>query len=63
MYDQARGPGARPAYTASRPYNPPRQPVFLRNASRPNNPQQATSRQTAAPGENGLIGDVGYDNQ
>jgi pilus assembly protein CpaC len=63
MYDQARGPGARSAYTASRPYNPPRQPVFLRNASRPNNPQPAVSRQPAAPGENGLIGPIGYDNQ
>lgn len=63
MYDQARGPGARPTYTASRPYNPPRQPVFLRNASRPNNPQPAVIRQPATPGENGLIGPIGYDNQ
>jgi pilus assembly protein CpaC len=62
-FDQARGPAVRSNFTASRPYNPPRQPVFLRNASRPNNPPQANTRQPVVPGENGLIGDVGYDNQ
>jgi hypothetical protein len=60
LYDRAAIPAARPNYTASRPYNPPRQPVFLRNASRPNNPQPAATQPAT---ENGLIGPVGYDNQ
>ncbi len=37
---------SRPQYTAPRPYSPPRQPVFVRNASRPNNPHAS---EPAAP--------------
>jgi pilus assembly protein CpaC len=57
----ARAPmaGGQPIYTATRPHNPPRQPVFLRNPSTPQNRQPATTR----PAANGLIGPVGYDNQ
>jgi pilus assembly protein CpaC len=44
-------------------YTPPRQPVYLRNASRPQNPQPAPVQPAPAPGENGLIGPVGYDLQ
>jgi pilus assembly protein CpaC len=59
-YDRAAVNAVRPNYTASRPYHPPRHPVFLRNASRPHNPQPPTAQPV---GENGLIGPVGYDNQ
>jgi pilus assembly protein CpaC len=51
------------AHTASRPHNPPRQPVFLRNPYRPHNPPPAAAPQATAPSENGLIGPIGYDNQ
>jgi pilus assembly protein CpaC len=52
-----------PAYTAPRSYSPAHQPVFVRNASRPNNPQPQHS-QTAPPArDNSLIGPVGYDVQ
>jgi pilus assembly protein CpaC len=54
--DQAPGP----QYTAPRPYSPPRQPVFTRNTSSPNNPQ-ATMAPAAEADESGLIGPVGYD--
>jgi hypothetical protein len=47
-------PGALPHYA------PQRQPVFMRNASRPNNRQ---GQQPGATRENGLIGPVGYDVQ
>ena len=43
-------PAGRPAYTAPRPYSPPRQPVFMRNASRPNNPQPAADPPASAAG-------------
>lgn len=56
-----------PAFTAARPHNPPRQPVFLRNPYRPHNPQPvatpAPATAESAPSANGLIGPVGYDNQ
>jgi hypothetical protein len=43
------------------PYTQPRQPVFMRHASRPHNPQPAASRPAAPAGQNGLFGPVGYD--
>jgi hypothetical protein len=52
-----------PAYTAPRPYSPQRQPVFLRNASRPYIPQPANAQPTTPKSESGLIGPVGYDVQ
>lgn len=52
-----------PAYTSPRPYSPPRQPVFVRNAVNPNNPQPASTPANTSVGENGLIGPVGYDVQ
>jgi hypothetical protein len=55
-------PASVPQYTAPRPYSPPRQPVFMRNASRPNNPQGGTAA-APAQGQSGLIGPVGYDPQ
>jgi pilus assembly protein CpaC len=45
------------------PYRPTRQPVFMRNASRPYNPQPVSPQPAAASGENPLIGPVGYDLQ
>jgi pilus assembly protein CpaC len=48
------------AQAAPRSYSPQRQPVFMRNASRPNNPQ---TQQAAPARENSLIGPVGYDVQ
>jgi hypothetical protein len=44
-------------------YTPPRQPVYLRNTSRPQNPQPVPAQPATAPSENGLIGPVGYDLQ
>jgi pilus assembly protein CpaC len=52
-----------PAYATPRPYSPPRQPVFVRNASRPNNPQQQEWKPATQPRENNLIGPIGYDVQ
>jgi hypothetical protein len=54
---------ANPPYTATRPsYSPARQPVFLRNATIPNNPQPGQyPPQTQR--ESNLIGPVGYDVQ
>lgn len=53
----ANGSAQSPAYTMPRSYTPQRQPVFMRNASRPNNQQS----QPAPARENSLIGPVGYD--
>jgi pilus assembly protein CpaC len=61
-YDAQIAP-ANPFQTASRPHNPPRQPVFRRSPSTPQNLQPAAAWQPATPGQNGLIGPVGYDNQ
>ena len=55
------GPAQRPAYSNSHSYIPQRQPVFVRNASRPNNPQSEQSRPTAPARENSLIGPIGYE--
>lgn len=56
-------PVANPFQVASRPHNPPRQPVFVRNPSKPQIQQPAELAPSALPGENGLIGPIGYDNQ
>jgi pilus assembly protein CpaC len=63
-----RGPGATyadqtpgPQFTAPRPYSPPRQPIFTRNTSRPNNPQTSATPDAAGASQSGLIGPVGYD--
>ncbi len=53
----------RPGFSPEGAYTPPRQPVFMRHASRPHNPQPAAGRPAAPSGENGLIGPVGYDVQ
>jgi pilus assembly protein CpaC len=64
IYDpQASAAASQPIYTAVRPHNPPRQPVFLRNPSRTQNPQPASTQSPPASGGNGLIGPIGYDNQ
>jgi pilus assembly protein CpaC len=47
--------------TAPRSYSPQRQPVFVRNASRPNNPQSQQSQQAAPARESNLIGPIGYE--
>ena len=57
------GQGGMPQYTAPRPYSPQRQPVFMRNASRPYNPQPPVVQPAAPQRENSLIGPVGYDVQ
>jgi pilus assembly protein CpaC len=49
--------------SAPGPYSPPRQPVFMRNASRPHNPPPAVNQPANPAGENRLIGPVGYDLQ
>jgi pilus assembly protein CpaC len=54
---------AAPATTTPRPYSPTRQPVYLRNAPIPNNPQGESSRAGAAAGQPGLIGPIGYDSE
>jgi pilus assembly protein CpaC len=60
---QAALPSSGPQYTVPRPYSPPREPVFVRNASRPNNPN-ALSEGSATPDQpGGLIGPIGYDAQ
>jgi pilus assembly protein CpaC len=50
-----------PQTTSPRPYSAPRQPVYVRNATKPNNPQQVGGQPAPGVGENGLIGPVGYD--
>jgi hypothetical protein len=58
----AYGPAESPVYNG-RPYTPPRQPVFMRNASRPNNPHQLQWQPASQSRENNLIGPIGYDVQ
>lgn len=60
---QSMVPAGEPQYSASRPYSIPRQPVYMRNSSKPNNPQPSASGRPAAGSESGLIGPVGYDAQ
>jgi pilus assembly protein CpaC len=50
-------------YTAPRPYSPTRAPVFVRNASSPNNPTTASNPGPSASGSGGLIGPIGYDEE
>jgi len=52
-----------PQYATPGHYNPPRQPIFLRNASRANNPYSAGGQPASPSGETTLIGPVGYDVQ
>ncbi|HVT29222.1 MAG TPA: pilus assembly protein N-terminal domain-containing protein [Lacipirellulaceae bacterium] len=52
---------ATPVYTSPRPYSPPHQPVFVRNASKPNNPQPLQWQPATSPRQNDLIGPIGYD--
>ncbi|HEX4412949.1 MAG TPA: hypothetical protein VH107_04920, partial [Lacipirellulaceae bacterium] len=59
--DGAVSQGGAPIYTTPRPYSPQRQPVFLRNASRPYNPQPSSTPAASAPRPGALIGPVGYD--
>jgi hypothetical protein len=50
--------------SASQPsYIAPRQPVYMRNAPIPNNPQGSGNGAAAASGGSGLIGPIGYDAQ
>ena len=60
-YRDRPGYAIQPQYTAPRPYSPTHQPVFVRNASSPNNPQPSAETAPAGVGENGFIGPVGYD--
>jgi pilus assembly protein CpaC len=60
---QSQGAAGLPMYTAPRPYSPPRQPVFMRNASRPNNQQPGVGGAASGPVQGNLIGPVGYDPQ
>lgn len=55
--------GGMPQATGQQPYMPQRQPVYLRNAPIPNNPQPAAGRPATTSGGTGLIGPVGYDAQ
>jgi pilus assembly protein CpaC len=60
---QAARPGTAPHFTVPRPYNPPRVPVYMRNASRPNNQTAAPDAGEATGQIDGLFGPVGYDPQ
>ena len=60
--DPSLAPSSTGEYTAPRPYSRPRQPVFMRNASKPNNPQGAGAA-VSTENQQGLIGPVGYDPQ
>jgi pilus assembly protein CpaC len=55
------GQGVAPSYTGPRPYSPQRQPVFMRNATKPYNPQSSRAATAAPQSGNGLFGPVGYD--
>lgn len=55
--------GGAPNYTAPRPYSPQRQPVFMRNATKPYNQQTPNNQPATAARQGGLIGPVGYDVQ
>lgn len=57
------GLGGSSIYTTPRPYSPQRQPVFMRNASRPYNPQPQSGQPAPSQRGNSLIGPVGYDVQ
>jgi pilus assembly protein CpaC len=48
-------------FTVPRPYSPSRTPVFVRNASSPDNPTVVSDAATPAAASGGLIGPVGYD--
>jgi hypothetical protein len=50
-----------PEYTVPRPYSPSRQPVFVRNATSPNNPNSETESTESSSAPGGLIGPIGYD--
>jgi pilus assembly protein CpaC len=50
-----------PEYTVPRPYSPSRQPVFVRNATSPNNPNYETESTESSSAPGGLIGPIGYD--
>jgi pilus assembly protein CpaC len=60
---QAMRPTGVPQYTVPRPYSPQRAPIFVRNASKPNNPTLSDGESQPQPADNGLIGPVGYDAQ
>jgi pilus assembly protein CpaC len=55
------GASAAPQYTVPRPYSPPRTPVFVRNASSPDNRYVQPEEPAAASSSQGLFGPVGYD--
>jgi pilus assembly protein CpaC len=48
-------------YTVPRPYSPSRAPVFVRNASSPDNPTVVSDEAAVPSSSGGLIGPVGYD--
>jgi hypothetical protein len=57
----ANGSAQNLAYPAPHPYISQRQPVFVRNASKPNKPQSQQSQQATPARENNLIGPIGYE--
>jgi pilus assembly protein CpaC len=68
MGRQAVRPTGVPQYTQPRFYSPQRAPTYVRNASKPNNPNtdsgnSADNDAPSKPSEGGLIGPVGYDAQ
>jgi pilus assembly protein CpaC len=56
-------PGSTQSVPPAGSYTPPRRPVFMRNASRPHNPQPAAMQPAIPAGQSGLYGPVGYDLQ
>ncbi|HEY4231825.1 MAG TPA: hypothetical protein VGM76_00220, partial [Lacipirellulaceae bacterium] len=68
MSRQATRPAGVPQYTQPRFFSPQRAPTFVRNASKPNNPNMSNGNtsdgnSSAQPSEGSLIGPVGYDAQ
>jgi hypothetical protein len=62
-FPQIANRGVVPQNPVTRPYVPPREPVYMRNAPVPNNPQGGRGASQSTPGQSGLIGPVGYDIQ
>jgi pilus assembly protein CpaC len=63
MSRQAMRPTGVPQYTQPRQYSPQRNPVYVRNVTKPNNPNLADGGAESQPSDSGLIGPVGYDAQ
>lgn len=57
------GPSTASTTTTPRPYSPPREPSYVRNASSPNNPYSGEQEPASLDIAPGLIGPIGYETQ